>query len=184
MCEPITMSAATASTLSTVGTYAAIAGVGMSAYSMYQQSKAQQGMANYNAEVAENNAKTQEVQALDATRRGDEEANAVRRNADMLKGSQRASMAAKGLDLAEGTAAELQSQTDFFSLTDQATAKDNAAREAWAIRVGAGNSRGEAAAQRSTAKSISPVFNGATSLLTGAGQVASRWYTPTKTAGA
>lgn len=184
MCEPITMSAATMSTLSTVGTYAAIAGVGMSAYSMYQQGKAQQARANYDAEVAENNAKTLELQAQDARKRGDEDAAVIRRNADMLKGSQRSSMAAKGLDLAEGTAAELQDQTDFFSLTDQATTKDNAAKEAWRILVGAGNSRGEAAAQRATARSINPGFNAATSLISGAGSVASRWYTPAKTAGA
>ena len=169
-------SASTAATLATVGTVATVAGVGLSAYGMYQQSKAAKDMANYNAQVADNNAKTAEIQAQDALKRGDEEANAVRRNADMLKGSQRASMAAKGLDLAEGTAAELQDQTDFFSLVDQQTARSNAAKQAWGIRAQGGNYSSEAVAQRATAGSISPGMAGATSLLSGAGQVAGRWY--------
>lgn len=166
-------SASTAATLATVGTVASLAATG---YGMYQQSKSQKAMANYNAQVAENNSKTAEAQALDAERRGDEDANAVRRNADMLKGSQRASMAAKGLDLAQGTAAELQDQTDFFSLTDQTTARDNADKEAWSIRVGGNNYRNEAAMQRATAKSINPMMAAGTSMLAGAGQVAGRWY--------
>jgi hypothetical protein len=169
---------ASASTAAAVGTMTAVSlvGTGMSAYGAYQNSKASQGMANYNAQVAENNAKTAEIQAQDALRRGDAEADTVRRNADMLKGSQRASMAAKGLDLAEGTAAELQDQTDFFSLTDQATARDNAKKEAWSIRVGGSNYRSEAAMQRATGKSFSPGFAAAGSLIGGASQVAGQWY--------
>lgn len=174
-------SAASAAAVGTMATVSLI-GTGMSAYGMYQQSKAQQSMASYNAQVAENNAKVADIQAQDAIRRGDEEANAIRRNADMLKGSQRASMAAKGLDLAEGTAAELQDQTDFFSLVDQGTARNNAQKEAWGIRVGATNYRNEAAMQRATAKSINPGMAAATSLIGGAGQVADRWYTSTKKA--
>lgn len=138
--------------------------------------KATQGMANYNAQVAENNAKTAEIHAQDAIKRGDEDAHAIRRNADQLKGSQRASMAVKGLDLAEGTAADLQDQTDFFSLTDQTTARGNAAKEAWSIRVGANNYSNEAAMQRATAKSISPGMAATTSLIGSAGQVAGKWY--------
>jgi hypothetical protein len=133
-------------------------------------------MANYNAKVADNNAQTAEYQAQDALRRGDQEAHAIRRDADRLKGTQRATMAARGVDLASGTAAELQDQTDFFSLTDQSTARHNAAKDAWSIRVGATNYRNEATMQRATAKSISPGFAAAGSLLTSGSQVASRWY--------
>lgn len=154
----------------------AAAGLFLTAYGMQQQAKASKSMANYNAQVADGNAKMAEHSAQDAIRRGDEEAAAIRRNADMLKGSQRASMAARGLDLTQGTAQELQDQTDFFSQTDQATARNNAQREAWATRVHGANYRNEAAMQRATARSISPGMAFGTSLLGGAGQVASRWY--------
>lgn len=187
MCIPAlavlgTAMGASAASAAAVGTMTAVslASAGMSAYGMYQQSRAAKDMANYNAQIADNNAKTAEIQAQDALKRGDEDANAIRRNADMLKGSQRASMAAKGLDLAEGTAAELQDQTDFFSLVDQQTARGNAAKHAWGIRVQGGNYNSEAAMQRASARSINPGFSAATSLVGSAGQVADRWYSSTK----
>lgn len=162
----------------------AILGLAMSGYGMHQQAEAQQDMANYNAKVADNNSQLAEYQAQDATKRGDEEAHAIRRNADMLKGSQRASMSARGLDLAEGTAAELQDQTDFFARVDMTTARNNAAREAWGFRTQGLNYSSEAAMQRSTARRINPGMAAATSMLSGAGAVASKWYsTPTKTMG-
>lgn len=172
MCEAITMS--------TLAMYAAAAGTAVSVYSAHEQAQGQKDMARYNAQVADNNAKTNEIEAQDAIKRGDEEANAIRRNADMLKGSQRASMAARGLDLAEGTAAELQFQTDFFSSVDQATARDNAKRQAWGIRTQGANFKSEAAMQRATAKSINPWMNTAGSLLTNGGMVASKWYKPAR----
>lgn len=170
-------SASTAATISTVGS---IATAGMGALGAYNQARAQQGMARYNAAVADNNAQMAEWQAQDALRRGDEEAAAVRRQADQLKGSQRATMAAKGLDLAEGTAAELQDQTDFFGLIDQNTARGNAQREAWAARQQGQNFRSEAAMQRTTASNISPGMAVATSLLGSAGSVSDRWYSNTQ----
>lgn len=162
----------------------AMIGLAMSGYGMYQQAETQKDMANYNAKVSDNNAKLAEYEALDATKRGDEEANSIRRNADMLKGSQRASMAAKGLDLAEGTAAELQDQTDFFALTDMNTARNNAAREAWGKRNVGLNYSSQAGMQRAGADRINPTLAAGTSILSGAGAVASKWYsTPTKTSG-
>lgn len=162
MCEPTTI----------------LMGVGLAAgaYGSYQQAEGQKALAGYNSQVAANNVTMSEYAAQDATRRGEEEVAAIRRNADMLKGSQRASMAARGLDLAEGTAAELQDQTDFFALTDTATARNNAAREAWSARAQGANYSGESAMQRATARNINPLMAAGTTLLTGAGQVASRWY--------
>lgn len=151
-------------------------GLAMSAYGAHQQAEGQKELANYNAQVASNNATLAEYEALDATRRGDEAAAAVRRNADMLKGSQRSSMAARGLDLAEGTAAELQDQTEFFALTDMATARHNAAREAWSIRAQGSAYSGEAAKQRAIGSAISPTAAAGSTLLTGAGAVANKWY--------
>lgn len=165
MCEPTTILMA--------------AGLAMGAYGTYQQAEGQKDMANYSAKVSDNNAKLAEYEALDATKRGDEEAHAIRRNADMLKGSQRASMSAKGLDLAEGTAAELQDQTDFFAMTDMNTARNNAAREAWGKRTVGLNYSSQAGMQRAGADRINPTFSAGSSLLSGAGAVASKWYSQT-----
>ena len=168
MCEPTTIAA--------ISPWLMGAGVAVSAYGAYQQGQSQKAMAGYNAQVAANNATMAEYAAQDASRRGEEEVAAIRRNADMLKGSQRASMAARGLDLAEGTAAELQDQSDFFALTDINTARNNARREAWSIRNQGANYTSEANMQRATARSINPLMSAGATLLTGAGHVAGRWY--------
>ncbi len=168
MCEPTTIAAITP--------YLFAAGTAVTVYSAHEQAQSSKDLARYNAQVSDNNAKASEYAAQDALRRGDEEAAAVRRNADMLKGSQRASMAARGLDLAEGTAAELQDQTDFFALTDIATVRKNAQREAWGIRTQGANYSSEANKNRAVASSINPMFSAGSSLLTSGGQVAEKWY--------
>lgn len=139
----------------------AAASAAASAYGTYQQSKTQKEMANYNAEVAEQ-------QAQDARRRGDEEANKVRKQNAQLAGAQRAAMSAKGLDFSEGSAAEALDQTEFFGQYDQNIARTNAAREAW-------NARAQKRGYEFEAKSIRPGMNAGISLLGGASQVAGQW---------
>ena len=185
MCEPTSIaavatyfgaSAATAATVGTVGAAAvSVAGVGLAATSAYQQSKGQQSQLEYQAAVNANNAKVSEWQAQDAQTRGELEAQRIARAGAQIKGAQRAGLAARGLDLGEGTAFALQEQTDIFSLYDQSTARDNAAKEAWATRQQGANYSSAASASRATASAISPGLAAAGTLLTSAGQVAGKW---------
>lgn len=128
----------------------------------YQQAQFSKEMANYNAGIAEMNAQ-------DAIRRGNEEAMKVGRQGRQLGGTQRAVMAARGIDVGEGTAADILDQTDFFSLSDQNTVRNNAAREAW-------NYRARGAVDQAQADSTSPFMMAGASLLGSAGSVADRWY--------
>ena len=128
----------------TIGTIASAAGLGLTAMGVYQQSKAAQASADYQAQIARNNARTQEMQAQDAQARGADEEARLRRIASQTKGAQRASLAARGLDLNEGSALKLQEDTDFFGAVDQTTARNNAAKEAWGYRAGAANSSANA----------------------------------------
>lgn len=139
------------------------AGTGISALSAYQQSQTAR-------EVAARNAKIADMQAEDALRRGENEAAEVRRRAAATKSSQRVALAAKGLDLTYGTAADLQDQTDFFGESDAATVRTNARKEAWARRSQGANFQAEAASSR-------PWLAAGSTLLAGAGQVADKWYT-------
>ena len=123
-----------------------------------QQSQMAKATATHNAQMSE-------IQAQDAQRRGEKEAQDMQRKAAAFKSSQRVSLAAKGLDLGYGTAADLQDQTDFFSQTDVATTRNNAAKEAFARRSQSANFQAEAAAAR-------PWLTGGSTLLAGAGQVA------------
>jgi hypothetical protein len=104
--------------------------------------------------------------ALDVERRADIEVGRHRAAARRLKGAQRASMAAQGLDLASGSAAAIQEETEFLSELDALTIKNDAAREAWGYRVAAWDARGRAALARMGGGGPSPY----STLLTGAAQ--------------
>ena len=138
------------------------AATGINALGAYQQSKVA-------GDVAARNAKIADMQAEDALRRGENEAAALRRQVAATKSAQRVSLAAKGLDLTYGTAADLQDQTDFFGEYDVATVRANARKEAWARRSQGANFQAEALSSR-------PWLSAGSTLLAGAGQVASRWY--------
>lgn len=135
----------------------------------YQGARDQKAIANYNAQVAEQNAQ-------DAERQGDEEAAKVRRQYAQVAGQQRAGFAAKGIDFENGSAADALDQTDFFSQADQATAKTNAARAAWNIRA-------QKKGYEFQARSVNPGALAGATLLTSASSVAEKWNsfkTPTK----
>ena len=164
MCEPATITAATTWAAANAGTIAAVsatAAAGVSAYSMYQQQSVAKA-------VAQNNAAMAEISAQDALRRGEKDVQETQRRAAMLKGAQRSSMAAKGLDLGEGTAAQLQDQTDFFAATDVATQRENARRDAQGFRSQGANYRAQAS-------SYTPGLAATASLLNSTGPVADRW---------
>jgi hypothetical protein len=156
------------------------AGIGLQAYGAYQNSEATAVAYAAQAQVNRNNAMIADWQAEDALARGDRDASNVRLRARQLKGTQRARMAANGVDLGTGSALNILADTDYFADIDAGTVKDNAAREAWAIRNQAMGFRAEANLLQSRSDSESPFLAGATSLLGSAGRVASQWYTPTR----
>jgi hypothetical protein len=142
---------------------ASAAGTGISAMSAIQQGQAAKATARNNATMAE-------YAAQDAQKRGEKDAQDIQRRAAAVKSSQRVGLAAKGLDLSFGTAADLQDQTDFFSQSDVATARTNARNEAWSMRAQGSNAmaQGRAAARNAN-------LSAAGSLLTGGAQVADKW---------
>jgi hypothetical protein len=146
--------------------YVALIPIAIAAFGAYQQSQNAKTQANYQAQVASNNAKVSEWQAEDAKERGDQAASQVRRKYAALQGTQAASLAARGLDISEGSANAILTDTDFFGDYDQKVTKSNAAREAWGYRVRAGNFQGDAAAYRTAAGNENPLVSGA---LAGAG---------------
>lgn len=154
MCEPATIALAAT----------AISGT-MSAVGAYQQGQVAK-------QVGRNNAIMAEYAAQDALRRGEQEAQAVQRKAAQLKGSQRALMAAKGLDLSSGTPADILDSTDFFAENDVNTARFNARKDAWSSRAQGANARaqGDAAAKQANMTAFG-------TLLGTGGSVADKWLT-------
>jgi hypothetical protein len=171
MCDPISIAIGTA--LGASGGTAAVLGGSvlatgaagaMGAVGAYQQGQVAK-------QVGRNNQIMAEYAAQDAQRRASEDAVRIQQKASQLKGSQRAAMAAKGLDLGVGTAAELQDQTDFFGAVDAATTRSNGNRDAWSARQQGANARaqGDASARQGNLSAFS-------TLLGTAGSVAGKWY--------
>lgn len=146
-----------------VATGLAVTSALVSTYSAYTQAQTQKKVANRNAAIAE-------MQAQDAQKRGEKDAIAQRQKGNQLVGLQRAAFAAKGVDLNEGTAGAVIDDTNFFSLADQTTARNNAAKDSW-------NKRAQRDGYSMEADSINPGANAAAAGLAGAANVASKWYT-------
>lgn len=156
--------AATPLVLAQISTAASVVGAVTSIYG-------QQQMGKYQQQVANNNAIAAEYQAADAIQRGDIEADKLRTRVEGLKGQQRAALAANGVVLDEGTAANVVLDTVELGERDVLQIKNNAAREAWALRNQAQDFRNQGLLARSESN-----FNSASTLLTTVGSVADKWY--------
>lgn len=162
-------------------TYAVVSAVAMAIAAGVSYAGMQQ-QARTARKVGEYNAKMNEFAAQDALKQGDKQADEAHRQALLLAGTQRSRMAAAGLDLSEGTAADIQDQTDFFGSKDVATIRDNAQKNAFMSRQAGKTAiwQGNTQAQQSQLSSYG-------TLLGGAAQVSGRWYdmthTPTATGG-
>lgn len=166
-----------AATWSTIGS---VVSTGFSVYNAYTQAQGQRDMAKYNEAVARNNATMAEYQAQDAVARGNKAAEDHSRKVASLAGTQRATMAARGLDISEGTPAEILTDTELFGQQDAATIKNNAAKEAWAARVQGSNYSAQAGMYSTQAENSSPLMAAGGSLLTGASSIAEKWYRSSK----
>lgn len=145
-----------------------------SSYGQRQNLRAQADIADINATTAERSAQS----ALFAGQREEQRSSLATAN---LKGTQKAALAASGVDLGEGSAAQILTSTDVMGEVDKNTIAANAVRSAWGYRTQATNYQNEAATKRSGADAISPFMAAGTSLLNGAGAVASSWFQLNKT---
>ena len=153
-----------------------IGGTVTSAAGSYYSGRAAQSTARFQADMADINARMAESSAQSALYQGQQQVGQLTLKAGQLKSSQRAALAANGVDLGAGSAAELQASTDLMKEIDANTLTANAVRSAWGYRTQAVNYQSEALMKRATADSISPMASAATSLLGSAGQVAGSWY--------
>jgi len=164
-------------TMANVGMGANIAGAGLSAVGAMNASRASRNAANYNAAVAENNAQMIEWRRQSVIERGQKAAAAQGLRTRRLAGRQRASFAERGIDVTEGAALEILTDTAYMGRIDANQIEENAAMEAWALRQEGRDVLERARMLRSRAAAESPGMAGLTTLLTGAGKVADKWTT-------
>lgn len=142
----------------------------------YFGAKTQKANLRGQAVVAESNARLAELSAQSALLQGQKQVASLTMKAGQIKGSQRAAMAANGIDLGEGSAAELQASTEIMKDLDKNQLEANAMAQAWGYRMQKTNYEGEALSARAGASAINPAASSIATLLGGAGSVASSWY--------
>lgn len=156
-------------------------GVGMSTVGSIFAASSEKSRLRHQARMAEINAGIVDSAARNTIRVGTIEETRVKLATAQAKGAQRAHLAASGVDIAgSNTALARLSGTDLIGEVDAQTVRSNALRAAWGQRFEAGNLRRQATSLRASASSISPALAGFTSLINGAGQVASSWYSMNK----
>ena len=146
-----------ASTYAMISAATAVIGAGVSAVSSMQQGKAAQNLANYNAEVAQND-------AIAARQKADFDATAQERQARLFAGTQRASMASTG-----GELLDMQDVADMSA--EEAELENLAIRYGGQMGYRAGQQRatvsrfeGAVAKQKATGQAASSLLTGASSV--------------------
>ena len=164
MCDPVTLSAV-----------ASITGAVAAGYQQVQQGRFQQGVADYNARVAEN-------EAEETRNAGVEEENKQRQKTAQLLSKQRAQLGASGVDLTSGSALQIQQDTQTLGEVDALRIRSNFENQATSLETGADLTRTEGANARSAGfgRAAGTLLSGAgTALGTG---VADKWFTPASAA--
>lgn len=93
-----------------------------------------------------------EIQEKDILRRGEEEAEGHMQKVRRLIGSQRAALAAQGIDVGVGTAVDIVADTEAQGEIDAAKIRNNAYREAFGYKVEALRSRTASMLKSTTAR--------------------------------
>lgn len=159
-----------------IGTGLQIAGIFGSASAAYKKSTLEKTGYEFQSKVAANNAIIAEQQAGDAITRGQTNENTVRQNTAQLKSTQVASLAARNLDMGSGSPLDILTSTDYMGEVDALKVRNNATKEAWGDRVNAQSATDASRMLSWRSEQQSPTQDAFSTLLTGAGTVASSWY--------
>jgi hypothetical protein len=134
----------------------------------YSQAQAARAQGAYQKSISEINERLSELQAESSLKRGEKDAQAIRRRTEKTIGSQRAALAANGVDVNDGSALEIQQETELYGQIDELTAKTNAIQEAYGFKMQANNDRA-----RGNFASLSARGDARNTLITGANRALS-----------
>lgn len=101
----------------------------------YMQSEALRAQGQFQQTIAEINQQFANRRADQVEIQGNMQANRIHRQGLQVQGAQRASAAAQGIRVDDGSAADAVDQSRYMSADDQITARNNAWREAFGIRT-------------------------------------------------
>lgn len=168
--------------MATIGAVGSIYGGIVSAFGAYSSARSTKNTLEFQAKMSEINARQAENQAQSILYAGERQIGQITLRAGKVKSAQKASMAANGIDLGEGNAAEVVATTDLMKEIDSLTINANTVRQAWAARTQSVNYENQALLSRTSADTISPMMAAAPSMLNTATTVASSWYSNSRSA--
>lgn len=116
------------------------------------QADAQKKAGEYQAEIDKQNADLNDFKAGQVAEIGAIQEEQHRAKVRQMAGTQRANLAANGIDLGSGTAQDIVDETYTLGEADALTIRFNAMNEAWGYRVAAQNDRNHAAFALTTGK--------------------------------
>src|SRR5687767_4224549 len=157
MCDPVTLTLA--------ATAMAVAGQGVSTMAAVKQ-------ANYESKIAERNASLERTAAKDALERGRLGDKRFQEQLGQTMGQQNAALAANGIDINFGSAANVRGDAAAIGQEDALTLRENAMRQVRGLEINASNYTAQARAARSAAKgaAISGILQMGSTALGGAQQ--------------
>lgn len=158
MCEPVTLSTGAAWALGAAATATAAA-----TYVSYDANKK---ASEASAKIADNNARLAADDAQNAQAMGDRQSEQQTWRTRALLGTQRAAIAANGIDSQIGTPSEILGETALFGEVDQQNIRLNTARNAWGFNAQVQNIRNQSSIDRYTSrqKGTATVLSGLSSL--------------------
>ena len=124
--------------------YAQGAATLVNAFGSFGITRHNNAIAQSQANIARLNAQMMEWQAQGRLRSNEKDQVRLTMQAGQVKGSQRAALAANGIAVGEGSAAELQATTDIIKEIDSNQLTENAHRDAWGMRMQGANYEGQA----------------------------------------
>ncbi|MDR1311544.1 MAG: hypothetical protein LBK01_06705 [Burkholderiaceae bacterium] len=151
-------------------------GVGMETVGAFTSASTQKASLNSQSRIAQINADIAEMQVQNARIQGRNEVMRHTLKARHLQGQQRASMAANGVDIGVGSAAELRASTAAMAEIDKNTIEANALRTAWGYKFQKQDYLNQSMMAKANAKAISPGMSAFSTFLSGASKVALAGY--------
>jgi hypothetical protein len=154
----------------------AVAAAAASAVGAYSTANANKAAYRYQEDINAQNATLLDKQGRDAIERGRQAADINNRKVAAARARARVGLASTGFDVNTGSALDTQTDISTLGAMDTEIIKQNAAREAYQLSIGALGSRQQGAMAGAAASGISPAFNTGVSLLGGAASLSDQWY--------
>lgn len=153
------------------------AGTAFSTVGAYYAGREQQEARRAEADMEEINAQLSDLSAEEAIRSGAIRRQKVERGVTARKGKQKATLAARGIDLASESAAAVLLSTEVIGEQEADEITRQALAESFGYRIRSVSARNRAALRRAEAGAISPLLGAVPTLLTGASKVATTAFT-------